>query len=118
MPLNRPHPSDAAQLKNRARAAQPAGYLPVRLFATVRQGPAAQLRPDRTGPLLPGVRACGLEWDDVCLDFHKTDRSIRTASVTQVRQPIYNTSLERWRHYDAFLDPLFDALGDLAPKHD
>ena len=61
---------------------------------------------------------CGLEWDDVCLDFHKTDRSIRTASVTQVRQPIYNTSLERWRHYDAFLDPLFDALGDLAPKRD
>ena len=54
----------------------------------------------------------------MCLDFHKTDRSIRTASVTQVRQPIYNTSLERWRHYDAFLDPLFDALGDLAPKHD
>jgi len=62
------------------------------------------------------VDFCGLEWDDACLDFHKTDRSIRTASVTQVRQPIYTTSLDRWRHYEAFLDPLFDALGDLAPK--
>ena len=59
---------------------------------------------------------CGLTWDDACLEFHKTNRSIRTASVTQVRQPIYNTSLERWRHYEPFLDPLFDALGDLAPK--
>jgi len=59
---------------------------------------------------------CGLEWDDVCLDFHKTDRSIKTASVTQVRQPIYHTSMERWRHYEEFLDPLFDALGDLAPE--
>ncbi|MDX2425923.1 MAG: tetratricopeptide repeat protein [Cycloclasticus sp.] len=59
---------------------------------------------------------CGLEWDDACLDFHKTERSIRTASVTQVRQPIYTTSVERWRAYEDHLGPLFDALGDLAPN--
>ena len=59
---------------------------------------------------------CGLEWDDACLDFHKTDRSIRTASVIQVRQPIYRTSMQRWRNYEAFLEPLFDALGDVAPE--
>ena len=58
---------------------------------------------------------CGLEWNDACLDFHKHKRAIRTASVTQVRQPIYKTSVERWRHYEKHLDPLLDALGDLVP---
>jgi len=59
---------------------------------------------------------CGLEWSDACLNFHNTKRSIRTASVTQVRQPIYTTSVERWRHYEKFLGPLLDALGDLVPN--
>ncbi|MDD3884806.1 MAG: sulfotransferase [Gallionella sp.] len=58
---------------------------------------------------------CGLEWDDACLDFHKHKRAIRTASVTQVRQPIYNSSVERWRPYEKHLGPLLDALGDLVP---
>jgi tetratricopeptide (TPR) repeat protein len=60
------------------------------------------------------IEYCGLEWDPACLDFHNTKRSIRTASVTQVRQPIYTSSVERWRHYDKFLGPLLDALGDLV----
>lgn len=59
---------------------------------------------------------CGLEWDDRCLEFHKTKRGIKTASVTQVRQPIYKTSVERWRAYEEHLTPLFDALGPLAPE--
>ncbi|HEX3709260.1 MAG TPA: tetratricopeptide repeat protein [Pseudolabrys sp.] len=49
---------------------------------------------------------CGLPWDDRCLAFHKTDRPIRTASATQVRQPIYKTAIGRWRAYDKFLGPL------------
>jgi tetratricopeptide (TPR) repeat protein len=57
---------------------------------------------------------CGLEWNDACLDFHKHKRSIRTASVTQVRQPIYSSSVERWRPYEKHLGPLLDALGDLV----
>jgi tetratricopeptide (TPR) repeat protein len=57
---------------------------------------------------------CGLEWNDACLAFHKTKRNIRTASVTQVRQPIYSSSVERWRNYERFLGPLLTALGDLA----
>ena len=57
---------------------------------------------------------CGLEWNTACLDFHKTERSIRTASVTQVRQPIYTSSVARWRKYEAHLTPLLDALGSLA----
>lgn len=59
---------------------------------------------------------CGLEWEDGCLDFHKTERSVRTASVTQVRQPIYNSSVERWRKYEEFLGPLLKELGDLVPN--
>jgi tetratricopeptide (TPR) repeat protein len=55
---------------------------------------------------------CDLEWDDACLDFHKHERNIRTASVTQVRQPIYKTSLARWKKYEKFLGPLIEGLGD------
>jgi len=62
------------------------------------------------------IEYCGLEWDDACLNFHKTERNIRTASVTQVRQPIYNTSVEKWRHYEKYLDPLLDGLGDLISR--
>jgi hypothetical protein len=62
------------------------------------------------------IAFCGLDWNDACIDFHKSKRSIRTASVTQVRQPIYKSSVERWRPYEKFLGPLLDALGDLAPQ--
>ena len=62
------------------------------------------------------IAYCGLEWNDACMDFHNTKRSVRTASVTQVRQPIYASSVERWRHYEKFLGPLLDALGDLVPE--
>ena len=58
------------------------------------------------------VAYCGLEWDDRCLQFHKTERAIRTASVWQARQPIYKSSVERWRRYEKFLGPLIDALRD------
>ena len=56
----------------------------------------------------------GLPWQDACLDFHKTERQIRTASAQQVRQPLYQTSVQRWRKYEKHLGPLFDALGPLA----
>jgi hypothetical protein len=52
------------------------------------------------------VAACGLAWDPACLDFHRTARSVRTASVNQVRRPLYGTSVERWRPYASHLGPL------------
>ena len=52
----------------------------------------------------------GLEWDDACMQFHKTERLVRTASVTQVRQPIYKRSVERWRSYEEALQPLLERL--------
>lgn len=56
------------------------------------------------------INYLGLTWDKTCLEFHKNKRSIRTASVTQVRQPIYTTSVERWRHYEKYLGPLIKQL--------
>lgn len=62
------------------------------------------------------IEYCGLEWNDACLEFHKTKRAVRTASVTQVRQPIYTSSVERWRKYEAYLKPLLDELGNLVER--
>jgi len=57
------------------------------------------------------VTYCGLEWDERCLKFHETERSVHTASAVQVRQPIYDSSVGRWRHYQDHLRPLLDAIG-------
>ncbi len=54
---------------------------------------------------------CGLAWDARCLDFHRNQRPVRTASLAQVRQPLYKSSVGRWRRYEAFLGPLIAALG-------
>jgi tetratricopeptide (TPR) repeat protein len=53
----------------------------------------------------------GLEWDPRCLKFHESDRPVKTASVSQVRKPIYKTSVERGRRYGDKLNPLIEALG-------
>ena len=57
---------------------------------------------------------CGLEFEPACLEFFRTERSVRTASSEQVRQPIYREGLEQWRHFEPWLGPLRAALGDLA----
>lgn len=56
----------------------------------------------------------GLPWDDACLRFYETDRSVTTPSRWQVRQPIYKTSVKRWKKYENKIQPLIEALGDLA----
>jgi hypothetical protein len=56
----------------------------------------------------------GLDWEDACLEFHKTGRQVRTASAQQVRRPIYKTAVARWRRYEKHLGPLLEALGPLA----
>ena len=66
------------------------------------------------------VAYCGLAWHDRCVDFHRTKRPIRTASVAQVRQPIYTSSVGRWRPYRHLLRPLLEALeiNSVAEPHD
>ncbi|BAK75713.1 TPR domain/sulfotransferase domain protein [Pseudogulbenkiania sp. NH8B] len=57
----------------------------------------------------------GLPWEEACLQFHTNRRVVRTASVNQVRQPIYKTSKGRWQAYAEHLGPLLDALGIVVP---
>jgi tetratricopeptide (TPR) repeat protein len=52
----------------------------------------------------------GVPWDPACLEFHRTETTVLTASSWQVRQPIYRNSLGRWRHYERHLTPLLEVL--------
>ncbi|MGD8378952.1 MAG: tetratricopeptide repeat protein [Gammaproteobacteria bacterium] len=58
------------------------------------------------------VEFCGLEWSDDCLDFHRKEGVVRTASQAQVRRPVYRDSVGRWRRWEDQLAPLLRALGD------
>lgn len=60
---------------------------------------------------------CGLEFEPACVEFHKTERSIRTASSEQVRQPIFREGLDQWRNYQPWLETLKDALGDAPIRY-
>ena len=54
---------------------------------------------------------CELPFEHTCLTFHENERSVRTPSSEQVRQPIYRSGLEHWRHFEPWLGPLKEALG-------
>jgi Tfp pilus assembly protein PilF len=58
------------------------------------------------------VEFCGLAWDDRCLRHDKNPRAVHTASQVQVRQPIYKSSVGRWKNYARHLGPLFEVLGE------
>jgi tetratricopeptide (TPR) repeat protein len=60
---------------------------------------------------------CELEFEPACVEFHKTERSVRTASSEQVRQPIYREGLDQWRHYEPWLGRLREALGDALTRY-
>ncbi len=59
---------------------------------------------------------CDLDWEPECLDFHKPRNPVKTASVSQIRQPIYSRSVGRWRNYESELGSLFDRLEPLIPE--
>jgi tetratricopeptide (TPR) repeat protein len=61
------------------------------------------------------VEFCGLKWDPRCLEFYQGANPAATASFQQVRQPVYTTSIGRWRNYADFLEPLKRALGESLP---
>ena len=60
----------------------------------------------------------GFDWEDDCMDFHKSKRVVQTASLWQVRQPIYTSSVSRWRPYAKHLEPLVESLGELLTEQD
>lgn len=57
---------------------------------------------------------CGLPFEPACLEFHLNSRPVRTASSEQVRQPLYRDAMAQWRRFEAHLEPLRQALGELA----
>ena len=62
------------------------------------------------------VEFCGLDWHDACLDFHKSKRTVATASYDQVRRPLYTSSMGRWRNYEKYIGELMTALGRQSGK--
>ncbi|MDE2196395.1 MAG: sulfotransferase, partial [Gammaproteobacteria bacterium] len=62
------------------------------------------------------VEFCGLPWDPACLRFYENRRTVKTASLAQVRQPIYSGSVGRWQRYADFIGPLREALA--GPQSD
>ena len=97
----------AARIRDYARlTAHWRKVLPNRVHEVVYE----QLVDDLEGEARRLVAACGLEWEPACLSFHETVRPVRTASVTQVRQPLYRKAMARWRHYEQHLADLFARL--------
>jgi tetratricopeptide (TPR) repeat protein len=67
---------------------------------------------DLEGKVRRILEFCSLEFEPACIEFYKTERSVRTASSEQVRRPIFREGLLQWRNYETWLDPLKNALGD------
>jgi hypothetical protein len=63
------------------------------------------------------LAACGLPFEPACLEFHKTERAVRTASSEQVRQPIFRDGTEGWQGFEPWLDPLKSALGTVLSSY-
>ena len=72
---------------------------------------------DLEGNVRRMLEFCGLEFEPQCIEFHKTVRSVRTASSEQVRQPIYREGLDQWKNFEPWLEPLKDALGDALIRY-
>jgi hypothetical protein len=72
---------------------------------------------DLEGNVRRMLEYCGLAFEPQCISFHETQRSVRTASSEQVRQAIYREGLEQWRHFEAWLGPLREALGDALTRY-
>jgi hypothetical protein len=67
---------------------------------------------DMPGVARKVVEAIGLEWDNGVLEFHKKKQAVNTLSTTQVRRGVYKDSLQAWRRYEKYLQPLADIIGD------
>jgi tetratricopeptide (TPR) repeat protein len=71
---------------------------------------------DLEGSVRRMLEYCGLEFQPQCIEFHKTQRSVRTASSEQVRRPLYREGLDQWKSFEPWLGPLKEALGDAPDR--
>jgi tetratricopeptide (TPR) repeat protein len=72
---------------------------------------------DLEGNVRRMLEFCGLPFEQACVDFHRTERSVHTASSEQVRQPIFRQGLDQWQNYQRWLEPLREALGDALERY-
>ncbi len=72
---------------------------------------------DLEGSVRRMLEYCGLEFEPQCIEFHKTERSVRTASSEQVRQPLFRAGLDQWKNFEPWLEPLRNALGDASSRY-
>ena len=72
---------------------------------------------DMEGNVRRIIEFCGLEFEPPCVEFYKTERSVRTASSEQVRRPIFREGLLQWRNYEGWLGPLKDSLDDALIRY-
>ncbi len=72
---------------------------------------------DTEGEVRRLLTFCGLPFEADTLNFHANERAVRTASAQQVRQPIYRGGIDQWRHYEPWLQPLRDALGEVLTAY-
>jgi tetratricopeptide (TPR) repeat protein len=89
------------------------GVLPGRVHRIVHE----DLLEELPGPVRRLLDYCGLDFEQACVEFHKTTRSIATASSEQVRQPLNRGSSDQWRHFRPWLQPLEDLLGDARLRY-
>lgn len=73
---------------------------------------------DMEATVMPILDRLGLDWDPAMARFFETDREVKTASRLQVRRPIYNSSVQRWKRFEDRLGPLMAALGDLPERYE
>ncbi len=90
----------------RAMMAHWESVLPVPIHPVVYEDLVAD--PETRIPQL--LACCGLEYEPACLEFHRTERAVKTASAHQVKRPMYRTSVEKWRRYERHLEPLLEEL--------
>jgi len=76
-----------------------------------------QLVADPRGELQRLLEHCGLPFEEQCLRFYENRRAVTTISSEQVRRPIYGDSVDQWRHYEAWLAPLKEVVGELVARY-
>ena len=80
------------------------------------KAPAGEVVADLEGQVRRILNYCDLDWEESCLRFNETHRSVKSASSEQVRQPIYSSAINTWRHYEPHLSALINVLEPLLAK--
>jgi hypothetical protein len=76
-----------------------------------------QMVEDTEGEIRRLLQYCNLPFEEGCLRFFENARPVRTASSEQVRRPIYREAVDQWRHFEAWLAPLREALGPVLETY-